>query len=88
MGISIWQLLIILLIVLLLFGAKRLRGIGSDLGASIKGFRDSMREGEKETEESSGDKKLEQNTQERVIDVEAQSEEFNRENLTKDKHKA
>jgi hypothetical protein len=47
-----------------------------------------MREGEKETEESGGDKKLEQNTQERVIDVEAQSEEFNRENLTKDKHKA
>jgi sec-independent protein translocase protein TatA len=88
MGISIWQLLIILLIVLLLFGAKRLRGIGSDLGASIKGFRDSMREGEKETEEPSADKKLEQNTQDRIIDVEGQSEEFNRENLTKDKHKA
>lgn len=42
MGISIWQLLIILLIVLLLFGAKRLRNLGSDLGGAVKGFRDAM----------------------------------------------
>jgi sec-independent protein translocase protein TatA len=53
MGISIWQLLIILLIVLLLFGAKRLRSIGSDLGASVKGFRDSMKEGEQGKDEDS-----------------------------------
>lgn len=38
-GISIWQLLIILLIVVLLFGTKRLKGIGSDLGSAIKGFK-------------------------------------------------
>ena len=48
MGISIWQLLIILAIVLVLFGAKRLRNLGSDLGASVKGFRDSMKETENE----------------------------------------
>ena len=42
MGISIWQLLIILLIVLLLFGAKRLRTLGSDLGGAVKGFRSAM----------------------------------------------
>ena len=47
-GISIWQLLIILAIVLVLFGAKRLRGVGSDLGAAIKGFKQSVREGENE----------------------------------------
>lgn len=41
-GISIWQLLIILAIVVMLFGTKRLRGMGSDLGAAIKGFRNSM----------------------------------------------
>ena len=41
-GISIWQLLIILVIVMMLFGTKRLRGLGSDLGAAIKGFRSSM----------------------------------------------
>jgi sec-independent protein translocase protein TatA len=48
MGISVWQLLIILAIVLVLFGAKRLKNVGSDLGGAIKGFRQSMREGEDE----------------------------------------
>ena len=41
-GISIWQLLIVLAIVVMLFGTKRLRTLGSDLGAAIKGFRSSM----------------------------------------------
>ena len=44
MGISIWQLLIILAIVLVLFGAKRLRNVGSDLGAAIKGFKHSIKD--------------------------------------------
>jgi sec-independent protein translocase protein TatA len=48
MGISIWQLLIILAIVLVLFGAKRLRNVGSDLGGAIKGFKTAMKEGEEE----------------------------------------
>ena len=38
-GISIWQLAIVLLIVLLIFGTKRLKSIGSDLGTAIKGFK-------------------------------------------------
>ncbi len=46
MGISVWQLLIILLIVVMLFGTKRLRGLGSDLGSAISGFRKSASEGE------------------------------------------
>lgn len=41
-GISIWQLLIILVIVLLLFGTNRLKNLGSDLGGAIRGFRNSM----------------------------------------------
>jgi sec-independent protein translocase protein TatA len=45
-GISLWQLLIILLIVVLIFGTKRLKSIGSDLGSAVKGFRSSMQEGE------------------------------------------
>ena len=49
-GISIWQLLIILLIVLLLFGTKRLKSIGSDLGNAIKGFRAALSESEQERE--------------------------------------
>jgi len=47
-GISIWQLLIILAIVLVLFGAKRLRNVGTDLGAAVKGFRSAMKEGDDE----------------------------------------
>ncbi len=43
-GISIWQLLIILAIVVMLFGTSRLRNIGGDLGNAIKGFRDSMKQ--------------------------------------------
>jgi sec-independent protein translocase protein TatA len=41
-GISVWQLLIVLAIVIMLFGTKRLRNIGGDLGSAIKGFRKSM----------------------------------------------
>ncbi len=48
MGIGIWQLVIILLIVLLLFGAKRLRNIGSDLGSAVKGFRSAIKDEEKD----------------------------------------
>jgi sec-independent protein translocase protein TatA len=44
MGISIPQLLIILLIVALLFGTKKLRGIGSDLGSALKGFKNAMKD--------------------------------------------
>lgn len=45
-GISIWQLLIIVAIVVLLFGTKKLRTLGSDLGASVKGFKKAMAEDE------------------------------------------
>ena len=45
-GISIWQLLIIVLIVVLLFGTKKLKTLGSDLGESVKGFKKAMQEDE------------------------------------------
>jgi sec-independent protein translocase protein TatA len=48
MGLSWQQLLIILLIALVLFGAKKLRGVGSDLGAAVRGFKKAMNEGEDE----------------------------------------
>ena len=44
-GISIWQLLIVLVIVLLLFGTKKLRNLGTDLGGAVKGFRSTMKDG-------------------------------------------
>lgn len=47
-GISIWQLLIVLAIIILLFGTKKLRSLGGDLGSAIKSFKQSVREGEDE----------------------------------------
>lgn len=85
-GISVWQLLIVLLIVLLLFGGKKLRSLGSDLGSAIKGFRSSVREGEEEAaaEKRSAEQPKEQiqENQEggRVINSEASS--------SKSEHKA
>jgi sec-independent protein translocase protein TatA len=52
-GISIWQLLIVLAIVVLLFGTKRLGSIGSDLGAAIKGFKKSVKDDDKKEESDS-----------------------------------
>ncbi|MBB3167207.1 twin-arginine translocase TatA/TatE family subunit [Simiduia aestuariiviva] len=51
-GISIWQLLIILLIVVLLFGTKRLKGLGSDIGDAIKGFRKAVGDEDKAKDEA------------------------------------
>jgi len=48
MGISITQLVIVLVIVLVLFGTKRLRNMGGDLGGAIKGFRSAMKESTEE----------------------------------------
>jgi len=48
MGIGFRELLIILAIALLIFGAKKLRNIGSDLGAAVRGFKKSMSEGDAE----------------------------------------
>ena len=45
-GISIWQLVIILVIVVLLFGTKKFRNIGGDLGNAVKGFKKAMNEEE------------------------------------------
>jgi|TARA_B100000989_G_C19472246_1_gene441257 sec-independent protein translocase protein TatA len=43
-GISLWQLLIILIVVLLIFGSGKLKSLGSDLGTSIKGFKKAIKE--------------------------------------------
>ena len=48
MGIGFRELLIILVIALVIFGAKRLKTIGSDLGGAVKGFKKAMNEGEEE----------------------------------------
>jgi len=51
-GISLWQLLIVLVIVILIFGTKRLGSIGSDLGGAVKGFRKSMGDADKDDDKA------------------------------------
>ena len=54
-NVSILQLVIVLVIVIAIFGTKRLQGLGSDLGSAVKGFRSAMNEADKETTEQLGD---------------------------------
>ncbi|WP_252176739.1 Sec-independent protein translocase subunit TatA [Endozoicomonas sp. 4G] len=52
-GISIWQLLIILLIVVMLFGTKKLKGLGGDLGGAVKGFKKAISSDEEQKPQQS-----------------------------------
>jgi sec-independent protein translocase protein TatA len=55
-GISIWQLVIVLVIVMLLFGTKKLRNMGADLGGAVKGFKKAVTDEEKnQLEKDAGD---------------------------------
>ncbi len=76
-GISIWQLLIVLVIVLLLFGSKKIRGLGADLGDALKGFRGAMQDGEKDENPPADPSKLDSvaGSEERVIDSEVNKQE-------------
>ena len=48
MGISVWQLLILLAVVILIFGTKKLKNVGGDLGSAIKGFKSAVKDGDKD----------------------------------------
>jgi len=65
-GISPWSLLIILVIVVVIFGTKRLRNAGGDLGSAVKNFKDSMKTGENEAKKEALEK-----TKDDVIEAEA-----------------
>lgn len=62
-GVSIWQLLIILIIVVAIFGTKKLRGTGKDLGSAVKDFREAMREGENEESQQISSNHTQSNTE-------------------------
>jgi len=69
MGIgSIWHWVILLIIILLLFGTKRLRNIGGDLGEAIKNFRKSARDADSEKSDSDTAEKLTNQRTEKVIE--------------------
>jgi sec-independent protein translocase protein TatA len=63
---SIWHWLVVLLIVVLVFGTKKLRNLGSDLGGAVKGFKEGIKSADEE-EISSPNKQ----TESRIIDVDA-----------------
>ena len=67
---SIWHWLIVLVIVMLVFGTKKLRNIGSDLGGAVKGFKDGMREGDAAAQATQPNKQVSGQT----IDVDAKRE--------------
>lgn len=57
-GISIWQLLIVLAILILIFGTKKLKNLGSDLGGAVKGFKEAVNKDEVEDKSSTVQNKV------------------------------
>lgn len=73
---SIWHWLVVLIIVLLIFGTKKLRNLGGDLGAAIRNFKTSMKEeGEKSESEESNEPPKQLHDQARVVDAEVTAKE-------------
>ena len=74
-SLSIWHWLIVLLIVVLVFGTKKLKNIGSDLGGAVKGFKDGMKEGETPADAAAQQQVTASKTadQANTIDVEAKN---------------
>ncbi|MDO9359926.1 MAG: Sec-independent protein translocase subunit TatA [Polaromonas sp.] len=71
---SIWHWLIVLLIVVMVFGTKKLKNMGSDLGGAVKGFKDGMKEGGQTADDKTaagGQVTHAQNADKTTIDVEA-----------------
>ncbi|GAA0574696.1 Sec-independent protein translocase subunit TatA [Halomonas salifodinae] len=71
-GISIWQLLIVLGIIILIFGTKKLRNVGSDLGGAVKGFKSAMSEEEKKKEEEASQAQVSHDDKGNTYDVKAE----------------
>jgi sec-independent protein translocase protein TatA len=68
---SIWHWLIVLLIVVLVFGTKKLKNIGSDLGGAVKGFKDGVRDGSASPDEPPQQVTASKSADANTVDVEA-----------------
>lgn len=77
-GISPWSLLLILLIVVLIFGTKRLKNVGGDLGGAIKNFKKSMTDGEKNVEKEQQTLDANDNDVKRVVEGEVEIKDNNK----------
>ncbi len=62
MGISVWQLLILLAVVILIFGTKKLKNIGGDLGGAIKGFKSAVKDGDASDDNEANQQKVAQDS--------------------------
>ncbi|WP_111412903.1 Sec-independent protein translocase subunit TatA [Billgrantia lactosivorans] len=71
-GISIWQLLIVLGIIILIFGTKKLRNVGSDLGGAVKGFKQAVNEEDKAGKDDQPQAKVTHEEQPNTYDVRAE----------------
>jgi sec-independent protein translocase protein TatA len=67
-SLSIWHWIIVLVIVMMVFGTKKLRNMGQDLGGAVKGFKDGIKEGSAEAGAKSADA---ENAAAKTIDVQA-----------------
>ncbi|MDX1320519.1 MAG: Sec-independent protein translocase subunit TatA [Oceanospirillum sp.] len=74
-GISIWQLLIVLGIIILIFGTKKLRNVGSDLGGAVKGFKEAVNNPDKDAENKEDQASIEKKEADQVIDSTAEKTE-------------
>lgn len=68
---SIWHWLIVLLVVVLIFGTKKLKNIGTDLGGAVKGFKEGMKDGSAEGDAPAGQVTNQATADKGTIDVEA-----------------
>ncbi len=81
-GISIWQLLIILAIVIMIFGTKKLKSLGTDLGSAVKGFRASVTD---KSEDKDGDENAQATTEDTVQQSETNETQTKKQTKAKEK---
>jgi sec-independent protein translocase protein TatA len=71
-SLSIWHWLIVLVVVVLVFGTKKLKNVGSDLGSAVKGFKDGMKDGNAAPDEANNvNHRVTQSTDANTVDVQA-----------------
>jgi sec-independent protein translocase protein TatA len=71
MGISIWQLLILLAVVILIFGTKKLKNVGGDLGSAIKSFKSAVKEGDAGEDKGAQQNKVSQDASDEAAGTES-----------------
>ena len=77
MGISVWQLLILLAVVILIFGTKKLKNVGGDLGSAIKGFKSAVKDGDADKDKDSATQNKVEQADEKTANTESVKKEDN-----------